>query len=38
MGVMGLGVKQDMTVTITAEGDDEDLAVASLEQFFQSTL
>lgn len=37
-GVMGLGVKQGMEVTVQAEGDDEDTAAAELEAFFKENL
>lgn len=37
-GIMGLGVKKGMEVTITVEGEDEDVAVASLEKFMQENL
>ena len=38
MGVMGMAVKQGNEVTITAEGDDEDAAIAALEAFFSANL
>lgn len=38
MAVMSLGVKQGDTVTVTAEGDDEDLAIAALEELFKTQL
>ena len=37
-GVMGLGVKTGEEVTITAEGADEDTAIAELETFFKENL
>lgn len=37
-GVMGLGVKSGMEVTVTAEGEDEDAAIAELEAFFKENL
>lgn len=37
-GIMGLGVKQGQEVTITAEGQDEDLAIAEIERFFKENL
>lgn len=38
MMIMSLGVKQGDTVTITADGVDEDAAIEALEAFFKSTL
>lgn len=38
MMVMGLGVKQGDTVTVTAEGADEDAAIVALKKFFETTL
>ena len=38
MGVMSLGVKQGMEVTIQCEGEDEDKAAAELEAFFKENL
>lgn len=38
MMIMSLGVKQGDTVTITADGADEDAAIEALENFFKSTL
>jgi phosphocarrier protein len=38
MAIMALGVKKDVTVTITAEGADEDAAIAGIEKFFQDNL
>ncbi len=38
MMLMSLGVKQDDTVTITAEGEDEDAAIEALKAFFQANL
>ncbi len=38
MAVMALGVKQGMTITVTVEGDDEDAAASSIEQFFKDNL
>lgn len=36
--VMGLGVKQGETLTVTVEGEDEDTAVKEIEEFFKNTL
>lgn len=38
MAVMALGVKCDQSVTVTAEGDDEDAAIESMQQFFKANL
>ena len=38
VGVMGLGVKTGVEVTITADGADEDAAIAELEAFFKENL
>lgn len=38
MRLMSLGVKQGDTVTVTAEGADEDAAIAAMETFFKSSL
>ena len=38
IGVMGLGVKTGEEVTITADGADEDAAIAELEAFFKENL
>ena len=38
MALMTLGVTHGATVTITAEGEDEDSAIASLEEFFNNNL
>lgn len=37
-GVMGLGVKKDMEVTMTAEGEDESEAIAAIEAFLKENL
>ncbi len=36
MAVMGLGVKQGQEVTVTADGEDEVVAIASIEEFFKA--
>lgn len=36
--LMGMGVRQGETVTVTAEGPDESEAAAVLEQFFRENL
>lgn len=38
MALMGLGVRKGDTVTVAAEGDDEDVAIAGLEKFFNENL
>ena len=38
MGVMGMAVKQGNEVTVTAEGEDEDAAIAAMEAFFNANL
>lgn len=37
-GVMGMGVKNGEEVTLTIEGEDEDMAAAELEAFFKENL
>lgn len=37
-GVMGLGVKQKDTVTITVEGEDEQEACEAIQAFFRNNL
>ena len=38
MAIMGMGVKQGDTVTVTCEGADEDKASEALKAFFEETL
>ena len=38
MALMGLGIKQGETVTVTVEGTDEDTAAPQLETFFRDNL
>ena len=38
MAVMSLGVKKGETVTVSAEGEDEEKAVADMETFFMEIL
>ena len=38
MMLLSLGVKQGETVTVTAEGADEDAAIAGLKEFFEANL
>jgi Phosphotransferase System HPr (HPr) Family len=35
--IMGLGAKCGDTIIISAEGDDEDIAIAALETFMRNT-
>ena len=37
-GLMGLGVKQGMEITVQIEGEDEDAAAAALEAFLKENL
>lgn len=37
-GLMGLGVKMNDTVTVSADGADEDSAIEALKNFFKSNL
>lgn len=38
MAVMGLGIKHGDTVTVKAEGEDEELAITAIEELFKSEL
>ena len=38
MALMGLGIKQGETVTVTVEGGNEDANAAAMEQFFKENL
>lgn len=38
LAVMGMGIKHGTEVTITAEGPDEDEAIAAMEEFFKNNL
>ena len=38
MAVMSLGVKSGAEVVIKAEGDDEDAAIANMEEFMKANL
>ncbi len=38
MAVMGLGIKQGDTVTVTVEGGDEEANAAAMEKFFSENL
>lgn len=36
MALMGMGIKQGDTVTVSIEGADEDTAAATIEEFFKA--
>ena len=38
MAVMGLGIKQGDTVTVTVEGGDEEASAAAMKKFFSENL
>ncbi|MCF0131911.1 MAG: HPr family phosphocarrier protein [Pseudobutyrivibrio sp.] len=38
IAVMGMGIKKDMEVVFTIEGEDEEEAAATLEKFMQDNL
>lgn len=38
MAVMGLGIKQGDTVTVTVKGGDEEASAAAMEKFFSENL
>lgn len=38
MAVMSMGVKKDMTVKVTVEGEDEDAAYEAIKAFFETNL
>ncbi len=38
MALMGLGIKQGDTVSVTVEGGTEDANAAAMEQFFKNNL
>jgi phosphocarrier protein HPr len=38
LGVMSLGVKQGMSISVTCDGDEEDAAAADLEKFLKENL
>lgn len=38
MALMGLGIKCGDTVSVSAEGSDEDIAIHALEAFFKQNL
>lgn len=38
MALMGMGIKSGDTVTVTADGSDEDRAIKEIEEFFSKNL
>ena len=38
MAVMGMGVKKDMTVKVTVEGEDEEACYEAIKAFFETNL
>lgn len=38
MAVMGLGVKKDAEISVKAEGDDEEVAIEKMKEFFERNL
>ena len=38
LAIMGMGLKQGAEITITAEGADEDAAIAAMEEFMKANL
>lgn len=38
MAIMGMGVKTGNEVTVSAEGADEDAAIAAMQAFFEANL
>lgn len=38
LGVMSLGIKQNEQITVTVEGEDEEVAALELEEFFKNNL
>ena len=38
MAIMGMGVKTGDEVTVSAEGADEDAAIAAFQKFFEENL
>ena len=38
MAVMSLGVKQGQTITVTAEGEDEEAAASGIQAFLEANL
>ena len=38
MAIMGMGVKKDMTVKVTVEGEDEEACYEAIKAFFETNL
>lgn len=38
LAVMGMGIKKGTEITVSAEGADEDTAIAEMEKFFKENL
>lgn len=38
MALMGMGIKCGNTINVSADGDDEDVAINALEEFFKQNL
>lgn len=38
IAIMGLAIKKGNVVTVTAEGEDEEVAIVELEKFFKKNL
>lgn len=38
MSIMSMGIKQGHEITVTAEGPDEDAAIAAMEEFLNNNL
>lgn len=38
IAVMALGIKQGTEVTVSAEGEDEDTAIAKMQEFFENNM
>lgn len=38
IAIMGLGIKQGTEIIISAEGEDEDVAIAAMEKFLEENL
>lgn len=38
MALMGLGVRKDTEITVTADGEDEDSAIVAMEEFLKANL
>lgn len=38
LAIMGMGIKKGAEVVVKAEGEDEDQAIAAMEEFFKTNL